>query len=213
LLQHPEREPGGERAPVEPTRPAGGEQPADRLDHPIGEDIGRSQPPGVTKPSEPAGHHPHHQRREDDVVGGDNEKRQRRSRAARERRSGPEQRARQPVEERQQDHARGRDTPHQPPPRVPRGSAGTAPTSGPPSQLRSDNRTTPAAATPTTSHHPACTGLPPARTRRRSTGRISGSLAARRARPSAPNGDTRWVRTSHEASAAMRLTANTPMTA
>src|ERR1043166_2081223 len=183
LLQHPEREPGGERAPVEPTRPAGGEQPADRLDHPIGEDIGRSQPPGVTKPSEPAGHHPHHQRREDDVVGGDDEKRQRDARGAPARPSAPPTRA--------------------PPP----------PNSVPASQLRSDNRTTPAAATPTTSHHPACTGLPPARTRRRSTGRISGSLAARRARPSAPNGDTRWVRTSHEASAAMRLTANTPMTA
>src|SRR5207237_9805522 len=66
---------------------------------------------------------------------------------------------------------------------------------------------------PATSLHPACTGLPPARTSRRSTGRINGSLAARRVRPSAPNGDTRWVRTSQEANALTRLTANTPITA
>src|SRR5256886_8823936 len=52
---------------------------------------------------------------------------------------------------------------------------------------------TPAAATPTASHHPACTGLPPARTRRVSMGRIKGSLAVRSARPSTPNGEMRRV--------------------
>src|SRR5258708_19579241 len=68
--------------------------------------------------------------------------------------------------------------------------------------------TTPAAATATTSHHPACTGLPPARTRRVSMGRISGSLAVRSVRPRTPNGETRRVRTSHEARATTTLVAN-----
>src|SRR5437763_1446374 len=97
--------------------------------------------------------------------------------------------------------------------RGPPANAAPTPYSSPASQFRSDNRTTPTAATPTTSHHPACTGLPPARTSRRSTGRINGSLAARRVRPSAPNGDTRWLRTSQEANAATRLTPNTAITA
>src|SRR5256885_1522008 len=97
--------------------------------------------------------------------------------------------------------------------RGPPANAAPAPYSVPASQFKSDNRTTPAAATPTTSHHPACTGFPPARTSRRSTGRMSGSLAVRRTRPRAPNRDNRWVRTSQEASATPRRTANTPITA
>ena len=76
------------------------------------------------------------------------------------------------------------------------------------SQFQSERNSTPAAATATTSHHPACTGLPPARTRRVSIGRINGSLAVRKVRPSAPNGEMRRVRTSQEASATSTLAAN-----
>ncbi len=39
-------------------------------------------------------------------------------------------------------------------------------------------------------------------------GRISGSLAVRSVRPRAPNGETRRVRTSHEARATITLVAN-----
>src|SRR5256885_1865552 len=66
--------------------------------------------------------------------------------------------------------------------------------------MRESSRT-PATATTTTSHHPACTGFPPRRTRRASTGRRTGSVTLRRVRPNLPNGDTRRVRTSQPASA------------
>src|SRR5438093_1110646 len=77
--------------------------------------------------------------------------------------------------------------------------------------MRESSRT-PATATSTTSHHPACTGFPPRRTRRVSTGRRTGSVTLRRVRPTPPNGDTRRVRTSQPASAtsaARQKAANT----
>src|SRR2546426_8876807 len=77
--------------------------------------------------------------------------------------------------------------------------------------MRESTRT-PATATTTTSHHPACTGFPPRRTRRASTGRRTGSVTLRRVRPNPPNGDTRRVRTSQPASAtraARQKVANT----
>src|SRR5947208_7363213 len=80
------------------------------------------------------------------------------------------------------------------------------------SKFQSVMNKTPATATPTASHHPACTGLPPARTRRASTGRISGSLAARSVRPSALKGEMRRVRTSQDASATSTLAANAAYT-
>src|SRR5712692_10361686 len=64
-----------------------------------------------------------------------------------------------------------------------------------------ESSSTPATATSTTSHQPACTGFPPRRTRRVSTGRRTGSVTLRRVRPNTPNGDTRRVRTSQPASA------------
>src|SRR5437867_11307068 len=51
--------------------------------------------------------------------------------------------------------------------------------------MRESSRT-PATATSTTSHHPACTGFPPRRTRRASTGRRTGSVTLRRVRPNPP---------------------------
>src|SRR2546425_657027 len=77
--------------------------------------------------------------------------------------------------------------------------------------MRESSRT-PATATSTTSHEPACTGFPPRRTRRVSTGRRTGSVTLRRVRPNTPNGDTRRVRTSQPASAtsaARQQAANT----
>src|SRR5213593_530016 len=77
--------------------------------------------------------------------------------------------------------------------------------------MRESSRT-PATATSTTSHHPACTGFPPRRTRPVSTGRRTGSVTLRRVRPTPPNGDTRRVRTSQPASAtsaARQKAANT----
>src|SRR3989441_973334 len=70
------------------------------------------------------------------------------------------------------------------------------------SQWSREMSTTPPIATPTTSHHPAFTGLPPSRTRRVSTGWTSGAVTARSMRPTAPKGETRPVRTSHEPVAA-----------
>src|SRR3989442_1300471 len=72
----------------------------------------------------------------------------------------------------------------------------------------SDSSSPPPAATTTTSHQPACTGLPPRRTSRRSTGRSTGSVAPRNARPTGPKGDRRRVRTSQDASATSALRTN-----
>src|SRR2546427_360431 len=77
--------------------------------------------------------------------------------------------------------------------------------------MRESSRT-PATATSTTSHQPACTGFPPRRTRRVSTGRRTGSVTLRRVRPNPPNGDTRRLRTSQPTnaiSAARQKAANT----
>ena len=69
------------------------------------------------------------------------------------------------------------------------------------SQPVRESRTIPATAVITTSQPPACTGLPPMRTSRRSTGRMTGSVNARSARPTAPKDEMRRVRTSQDPSA------------
>ena len=69
-------------------------------------------------------------------------------------------------------------------------------------------RITPTAATNTTSHVPACWGLPPRRLTWRSTGRITRSVTDRMVRPAQLKGGILRVRTSHEPTAAMTATMN-----
>src|SRR3954470_15208620 len=63
------------------------------------------------------------------------------------------------------------------------------------------------------SQPPAYVGLPPIRTMRRSTGRMTGSVKARSVRPRALNGETRRERSNHEPSATRAATTTSPKTA
>src|SRR5206468_12882493 len=65
-LQHHQHEPGGERAPVEPTRYR--EHAAYRLDEPVRQRIGRPDPPSVAEVAEPPRDDPHDERGGEDSV-------------------------------------------------------------------------------------------------------------------------------------------------
>src|SRR3989442_12348404 len=56
-LQHPQREPSGQRAPVPPSRRR--EHSAYRLDHPIRQHVRRPNPPRAPEVAEPCSKHPY----------------------------------------------------------------------------------------------------------------------------------------------------------
>src|SRR5205085_11835531 len=71
----------------------------------------------------------------------------------------------------------------------------------------------PAIAVRMISQPPAYVGLPPIRTMRRSTGRMTGSVNERSMRPRALKGEIRRERSNHDPSATRAVTTTSPKTA